>query len=375
MKQQTWIINSSLLVIFVVLVSTNMLLKKELPKLRLITTSLEETEKKKQPIQIELAKIYSNDIFDTYAYAPTQPIKKSLITPIPEPKLPPTTSAPEIKKSEFIDPLNVTLKGIILSSEDSSSVAMFADETNKEGIYHLGDRVKDGQIIRISRNKIVVLRANGQQEVFLLRKVEIPEEAPTSKWQFTVKKIDDSNYEIDPTEFTKEITSLGSLIENLSLGTAYKNSVPVGIRLGKIDATSIGSALGMNEHDIINSINSIKTSDVKNRIKIYDAITQTKIGDTIKVSLNRSGREINLNYKLSKIPKPSKFSFIQPAAGQPSAPASADIFKPSDEQRREEIQRQFKNIHYSPHQQNIIEDIRARLRENMKSRALSRRVR
>lgn len=374
MKQQTWILNSSLLVIFGILVITNMLLKQELPKLRLAPVTLEETEKKNLPLQIEVDKIYSNDIFDTYAFATTQPIKKSLITPIPERKSPEITAVPEIKKPDFIEPLGVTLKGIILSSDDSGSVAMFADETNKESIYHLGDRVKDGQIIRISRNKVVVIRANGQQEIFLLRKVEIPEEAPASKWQFTVKKIDDLNFEIDPSEFKKEITSLGSLIENLSLGTAYKNNNAVGLRLGKVDPASIGPALGLNEHDIINSVNTIKTANVKDRIKIYDDITQMKIGDVIKVSLNRNGREINLNYKLSKIPKPSKFSFIQPAGEAPTQ-TPEDLFKLSEEQRHEEIERQFKNVHYSPNQQNIIQEIRNRLRENMRARSLHRRVR
>ncbi len=371
MKQQTWILNSSLLVIFTVLLLSNILLRQELPKVRLRTEPLEEIEKKKSPFPVELERIYTNDIFDTFAFPTKGPVKQSLITPIPEPQIPTSAPAPEIKKPEFIDPLGISLKGIILSSDDINSVAMITDETNKEGIYRIGDRIKDGQIIRISRNKVVILRANGQQEIFTLRKSEISQEKPESKWLFAIKKIDDSNYDIDPSEFAREIQSLGSFIENLSLGTAYKNGKAVGLKIGKMDPTSIGPALGLNENDIIDAINDIKTVEVKDRIKIYDAITAMPHDSIIKLALNRSGQELTLNYKLARIPKPSKRMFTQQAGeGAPQA-----AFKMSDEQRREEIQRRFKRMHYSPNQQNVIQNIRERLRNNLRTRSMNRRVR
>jgi type II secretion system protein C len=375
MKQQTWILNSSLLIIFGILLFANILLKQELPKVRLKTELLEEIEKKKLSYPVEIERIYTNDIFDTFAFPTKIPAKQSLITQIPEPQAPSVTPPPEIKKVEFIDPLNISLKGIILSSDDINSVAMIADETNKEGIYHLGDRIKDGQIIKISRNKVVVLRANGQQEILLLRKVEIPQEIPASKWEYAIKKIDDTTYEVDPTEFTKEIQSLGSLIENLSLGTAYKNGNAIGIKLGKMYAASFGPSLGLNESDIISVINDINTSEIKDRIKIYDAISEMKHGDTIKLVLNRNGSDLTFNYKLARIPKPSKKSFIQPAAEGAPQVTPAELFKPNEEQRREEIQRHFKNMHYSPNQQNVIQDIRNRLKENLRMRSMNRRVR
>ena len=382
MKQPLWILNSSLLVIFLLILLFNNVLKQEPTAVRIKPPSIKEIEKKKLPIVVNLERIYTHDLFDTFVAIEKKAVQQTFVTPIPPPRSPVITPPPEFKKTEFVPNLNITIKGIIISSDDSNSVAMIADETNKEAVYHLGDRIKDGQLIKLSRNKVVILRANGQQEIFLLRKPDIPEPPPPDKWLYTIKKIDDQNFEINPKEFTREIQTLGQLLENLSLNTAYKNGNVIGIKVGKLDQASIGLALGLNQNDILSSINDIDVSQIKNRIKIYDKISQTEKGDSIKLSLKRADQDITLNYKLSKIEKPKKQTFIQPAApGAPQPPAppipppGPGQFKIGPGQKRDEMLRRFKNIHYAPRQQNVIQDIRGRLRENMRQRRLNRRVR
>ena len=246
---------------------------------------------------VYLEKIYKQDIFDTYVPEIKRAVKKSFITPIPEPSPPPVTPAPEPIKQAFIDPLSIKISGIISSSKEEKSIAMIVDETNKEKLYYLGDKVKDGQIIKIARNKIIILRSNGQQETFLLRKEDIPKAVGPEKWKYVVKKVDDSTYEIDPTEFALKINTLGELIEDLSLATAYQKGQPIGIKVGKVGKDEIGSAIGLNGNDIILSVNNVITSDMKNRVKIYDTLSQTKKGDIIKIVLKRKNQDITLSYK------------------------------------------------------------------------------
>lgn len=373
MKQSLWILNSSLLSIFVLILLLNNILKQEVPIIK-IKAEAGERSKKKLPLLVNVEKIFTHDLFDTYVTTKRQATQKSLITPIPTLKLP-ELKIPELpQKPEMIPNLNIIIKGIILSSDESQSVSMIADETNKEGIYHIGDKIKDGQIIKISRNKTIILRANGQEEIYLLRKSEItPEEKPEKKWLYTVKKIDDTIYNIDLKEFIQNVPTLGQLLEDFSISTAYKNGEAVGLRIGQLEPDSIAQELGLNKDDILKSIDDTDVSPIKNRIKLYNKISQSEEGDELKIALNRNNEDINLIYKIKKIEKPKKQTFLQ--AADPTKQVEPVEFKMGPQQQRENAIKEFKNVHYTPQQQNTIHDIRKRLRENMLQRRLNRRVR
>ncbi|MFC1894931.1 type II secretion system protein N [Candidatus Dependentiae bacterium] len=371
MKLPLWILNSSLLVIFTVALFFNFILKQNPPVLR-IKKPLVEQDKKRGEILINLERIYKQDIFDTFIETDIRATPKNLITPIPQPKqpifMPPTLP----KKPQFIQPLAISLRGIIASSNENRSVAMIADETNKEKVYHLGNTIKDGQILKIDKDQIVILRANGQQENYLLRKKEeLPGKKSEEKWKYIIKKIDEQNYEVDPKEFCNQITSLANFMELLSLKTAYKKNKSIGLKIGKIEQPEIGDSIGIKQNDILISINNLTTSDIKNRIKIYDEITQLKKGDKINVTLRRNNINTTINYKLVKIGKPSKKAFIEPATQEGQPPQ----FKSSEQQKRERKIREFEKIHKQPKQSEMMSTIRQRLLRNMKTRLKNRRVR
>ena len=387
MKLPLWILNSSLLLIFFIMLLVNMILKQETPLLR-VKAIIEEPGKKKAPIAINLERIYKLDLFDTFTPTEKTTLAQSFITPVPQPKPPAFTPPPEPKKQEFVQSLTITLKGIISSSNEQKSVAMIADETNKEKVYHLGDMIKDGQVLKIERDKLVILRANGQQETYLLRKEELePGRTEADKWKYLVKKVDEQNYKVDPREFGKEIPSLASFIESLGLSTAYQKGKIIGVRVGKQEQKEIGPTLGFMQNDILLSINNVSTTDIKNRTKIYDDILKLKKGDIIHVLIKRNNIDQFMNYKLSKIGKPKKKMFIESAQAEPTTPPApgapapipgqpqAGPFKPGKEQEREKRIRDFEKIHQEPKNKEIMSDIRKRLLENMKMRTRDRRIR
>jgi len=246
---------------------------------------------------------------------------------------------------------------------------MIADEEGKEKIYHLADRIKDGQILKIARNQVVIVRANGQHETFLLRKIEMGMEEPTKDpWEYTVKKIDNQTYQIDIQRFTEQVQTLGELIETLSLSTAYQKGKRVGVRVSQIDKNDVGSAIGLEKNDIITSINDISTTAIKDRIKIYDTIADMKQGDTIKVDVNRNKQNVTLQYELTKIKK-AKLQFMQ-------ASKNGKDLKKSPLQKKEQKIREFKKFHaIPPEKKEMISNIRKRLLANMKKRKKNRRVR
>lgn len=376
MKQNLWILNSSLLIILAITLLLNIFLKQEIPTLRKKTVTDDVIKKKKVQPVINLEKIYKEDIFGTYSTKPTpDPEPKDWIKPIPGYTPHKIIPPPAPYKQKFIEPLKIKISGIISSSIEEKNIAMIADETNKEKIYYTGGTIKDAQLIKITKNKVILLRTNGQQEIFLLRKEGKPGEVVPEKWKYIIKKREENKFTLNPKEFSKKIQSLGQLIEEFSLIPAYKKGNIIGMRISKIKENEICSVFGLNKNDIIISINNINTANIKNRIKIYDSIIQSKLNDTIEVALKRNEQEIKISYKLQKIKKPTKKMFIQPTTTADQTPTPEVKLKLSRNQKREKKIKDFEKLHRTPKQQDIISDIRKRILKNMKSRSQNRRVR
>lgn len=367
MKLQLWVINSLLLFVLVFALILNNLFKHEPPVIHIKKISKELETQKIEAIpttSTSWEKIYQNDVFNTYQAPAIKVIKQSFVTPIPEAQPVSFTPPPEPKPIPFLPPLTISLKGIIASASEENSVAMIADETNKEKMFHLGDKVKDAEVIKISRNKVVLLRSNGQQETFYLIKEDLSAQ-DSERWNNIVKKINDQKYKIDPYTFQEEVDSFGNFIERAAiLGIAYSQGTPIGIKIGDTQNCDVATNLGLIQGDVIRSINGIDTADSKNRTKIYDTITAMKINSTITVDLIRSGQNISIIYELTKLERIFKKQLptgVQETKGPDEFPMNAL-------QERDKRLREFSQVHAPKDRHGQASDLRKHLLENLHSR-------
>jgi len=373
-KQQLWVINSSLLIIFCLTLLLGVFLQQVPPPFRIKRPTIDEFEKPKPLSKASLESIFKNDLFGTFVPVPHTAEPQSLITPIPQPRAVALPTPPPAAKPEFVPPLALSLKGIAFSLDEEKSIGMLTDETQKENIYHLGDPIKDALLLKIARNRITLLRSNGQHETIFLRKEDNPQPLPPSQqWSHVIKKTEENSFLIDITQFPKVFPTLGSFIQAFSLLTIYRDGKPVGIKIGNnLSPNSLGTTMGLAKGDIIMSINKIKTANKKNRIAIYDKVIQMEKEDSLSIELERDQQSLTLTYKLTHIEKELKGFF---PASQPDQPKQeAPPFKMSQLQAREERTRKFAQQH-PPKQQKAIEEIRQRLLENMRARARNTRVR
>jgi type II secretion system protein C len=384
MKQPLWIINSVLLLLLLLMISISGLLQQNpgRPRKRLPIETEALFKKRKAPVKEET--IYKYDIFDTFEHKVRGPVHHSLVTPVPEPKIPePPKEAPG-KKISLQSPLNMTLKGIILSADEKKSIAMISDETEKEKNYYSGDQIKDAQVMKISQNRVVVIRANGQHETFRLRKEDENLTSPTPKTNkdksenkpsLIVKKLKGDSYHIDPQRFIKETSSLGGLIQQHALITAYKEGKASGIRIGNMPEKSTLRLMGLEKGDVIRKINNIEAFGRKNRMKIYDLITTSPKGTTLTLVLRRNDIEKHFEYTLQKIEKPKQNYFMPPGGKDKDSKKESERASKLDYLNARD--RRLKNFsqRHSGHQQNVLSDVRKRILENMNTRSKSARMR
>ncbi|MCK4265027.1 hypothetical protein KAW80_01565 [Candidatus Babeliales bacterium] len=361
MKQELWQLNSSMLVIFFLILSTSIIIKQTIPSLRLPKQLLLEipTEEHKD---IKIEDIYTNDLFETYV--PTTAEEKQLINPIPEPRSHEALPLPAKLPVTLLPPLDIKLKGILFSSESMKNIALLEDETGKEQSYAVGEKIKDAQIAKIVPEKVIIFRNNGQQEIIYLKeKDEQIEGINEVNWSNTVNKVDDFEFTIDPSRFKTMVSSLGQLFEDLNLITAYKDDIPYGIRIGKLKEKTVGLVLGLREKDVITEVNNTKVIELKDRYQTLKSIVNTQINDEIIIKILRDKKNINLSYKLANLPLIKKSAFEKLRAQK------AGLFKLNRDQERSENVRSFDRKHPINRQQ-ILEEIRKRILENIKTKQI-----
>lgn len=306
MRQPFWIINSSLLILAIASLGFIYLGRPSLPEREDIEPSPYTRPAKTESAKFNISAIYENDLFDTYQKELIPATGLASITPAPEPPAPLSVRIPEEPKPQFIEPLSIGLKGIVIvHTDDTKNRAIIMDnKTNREGSYKVGDVIEDAQLIRIFSNKVIFMRSNGQQEVLYLREKDAkldPMYANTSSWEGIITPARPYHYTINATEFINRVQSLGQFIDMLEMVTAYKQGESIGCRITNTGPGSLGAALGFTTEDIILTVNGVEVNTTHNRLVIFKQITELTTGAEIQVSLLRNNQLLTLAYTLQEV--------------------------------------------------------------------------
>ncbi len=307
MKHPFWLLNDALLVLLCITLGFILFSVPTIPKRVSLKPDSEVKPPKKDVSGLDLSKIYMNDLFGTYQQpsTPTAPVEQKMA--IPEPPMPQPVRVPIASPPKFLEPLQITLKGIVTLNNETENIAIIQDaKSSTTKNYMIGDKIEDAQLIRILRNKIILIRSNGQQETLYVNQydAELDQQllAPND-WSSVVQKIGENAYAVDPMSFVRHIPNLSQCIDALNLITVYKQGKSIGCRVGALQPKSIGIALGLQQGDIITSINGIPSTTTDSRFDIYQKIIAMNVGDVITLIFTRNNQEIMLHYTLQSIEK------------------------------------------------------------------------
>jgi type II secretory pathway component PulC len=326
MKSPLWIIDSTLAMILLAMIAFIMYSFKsifERPALAPLKVMPKvEALKKEEGKPKDLRLVYEeNDLFGTYRPS-IIPVKVAETLPVLPPPPSPRPVMPRVKPLvQFLEPLPVKITGIIASSNDAKSqVTVINNTTKKSESYRIGDKLFDAYIIRIFPRKVIIIRSNGQQETLFMYPSDAQEETQKLKdtsWSDVVQQQSQNNYLINPTIFAQRVISLGHLIDMADLTTAFKGGKALGVRVGKIEPTSIANALGFLAGDVVTKIQGIAPTSTMNRMKIHNLIGALDMGSDISVQLTRRGQLLSYTYTLFNLAEPTASFDLIPA--QPEA--------------------------------------------------------
>lgn len=364
MRHPLWILNSALLLLLFIAAGFTFVAQVEVPEREEIKPSDKKKTIQKRSEEINIQNIYTDDpLFGSYLKKGEEPTQAPAPTEPPPAPEPVTIPVPEIPAPTFSDPLNITLKGIIIiTNDDRKNRAIIADNTtNKEQLYKVEDLIEDARLIKILNNKVIFLRAGGQQEILYLRHKDAqldPVYAVHSSWSSVIEQVNDTTFVIHTKLFTERVKNLAQCIDLLDLITVYQKGKSIGCRIGNVDENTLGKALGFQAGDIIIKVDDFTPTDTEQRMNIYKKIISMKAKETFKIVLKRQDQEVTLSYMLSDAKKPAD----KQAEESPSAEKTGP--KPNEELTEEQIKALEERHNFAP----ALKDIRDRERQNMLER-------
>jgi type II secretion system protein C len=253
--------------------------------------------------KIDISRIYRNDLFNTYKESQAQeekPEEKKLVLPTPPAPQAPAPVQP--RPVQFLEPLPITLKGIMYSTDERSNRVVIEENKSKsEKLYKVGDTIEDSEIVRIYYNKVMIIRSNGQQETLFVSPQEAQKDSNYKHevvWQTIIQQKSPTEFMVDKHQFIHEVKNLAEFIDMLDVTTAFKKGKTIGCRIGVLKPQSIGIALGLLPNDIIVSIADIPTTTTNDRVEIFTKIKNMTHQETVAVKLLRNGNEITQIYSL-----------------------------------------------------------------------------
>lgn len=364
MRHPLWILNSALLLLLVIAAGFTFVAQVEVPEREEIKPSNGKKTVQKPSEKINIQTIYQNDLFGTYVKKVEEPEKAPIPTEPPPAPEPARIPIPPLPQPQFSPPLKITLKGIIIvSNDDRKNRAIIADNnTHKEAIYKVEDVIEDARLIKILTNKVIFLRSGGQQEVLYLRHKDAeldPVYTPHSSWNNIIEQVNRDTYMIHTILFTDRVKNLAQCIDLLDLITVYQKGKSVGCRIGLVGEHTLGKALGFEVGDIIVSVDGIPATDTEQRMNIYKKIMNMKAKETFTVTLMRHGHTMALHFVLSDTKKAPQLA-TAPHAHEPAKPMA----KPNEEITQTQLKSLEERHTFAP----TLQEIRERERQNMLDR-------
>lgn len=214
-----------------------------------------------------------------------------------------STPQPEVKQVAPVDApdtrLRLTLSGVFASADDKEARAIIGDERGKEDTYAPGDSLPGGvKLSAIHADRVILLR-NGQYET-----LRLPRDLrrggrvkPLSHRQARPVRggaVVDRNAALQ--RYRREVkANPSSLMDYVRATPARENGRFIGFRLQAGRKAGALNELGLQPGDIVTRINGV---DIDNPAKGMEAMRALGDGQTVAVTLLRSGQEVSMNFSL-----------------------------------------------------------------------------
>lgn len=199
--------------------------------------------------------------------------------------------------------LNLTLKGILADRDSDNGLALIAAGDNKEKVYRVADEIEGAEIVRIEPRRVVI-RRNGMTEALDLEVRKLsgsmtstksnPTANPPDRISFNtgIRKLGDNQWSISRAALKQQLNNLPSLLQQATAVPHTQDGQQIGFRIIDLKPGGVFQQLGIEQNDIIHSVNG---SSVRNVEEALNAYRNLGSASAFQVGVVREGKQINLS--------------------------------------------------------------------------------
>jgi general secretion pathway protein C len=199
----------------------------------------------------------------------------------------------EIESVEALEPtsLKLALYGTVTGNQESAFAVIEETDKRKQGLYRVGDSVKDATIRKILREK-VVLRVGSKDEILTMEESAASrrKEAPTASRP--VPK--GSTITVNQKDLESSLKDINKLLSEVRIRPHFRDGKSDGLSITRIQPGSIFTKLGLRNGDVVQKINDKEITSPDDVLALYDKL---KSGSSVSVQVARRNRQQTLNYQ------------------------------------------------------------------------------
>lgn len=189
--------------------------------------------------------------------------------------------------------LKLKLWGTVAGLEKQSYAVIEDTQKREQNLYRVGDTIQRATVKAILRSK-VVLNVNGKDEVLAMEQL-LSGAAPRSSQ--ARRRPSPSSGQVRTQRISLRRSMINDAIQDVSKLMTQIQIVPQdeGLAISNIKPNSIFRRMGLRNGDILKSVDGQEIRSVDDALKLYESL---KSADSVGVSIQRRGRDRNINYMI-----------------------------------------------------------------------------
>ena len=255
------------------------------------------------------------------APSPSMPVKASRSkegSPLASRNIFCSECTPPVVVATNTDPSAVTITTLPLvllatnvgAKEEWSYATIVNTENQKQGSFSIGDPIPGASgKLKLIHYKYVEFENGGHLERLVLAGANVeapkpptpvaenkpPEDDLEAMADNSIKKIDDTHYEIDKKLVDQVIANPMGAAKGARVVPAVKNGKPDGFKLYAIRPSSVYAKLGLANGDTLQAINGFELTSADKALEVY---TKLREATSLQVQVTRRGKDLTINYTI-----------------------------------------------------------------------------
>ena len=198
--------------------------------------------------------------------------------------------------------LKLALLGTVTGTKETAVAVIEETDKRKQGLYRVGESVKDAVLKVILRGK-VVLRVGDKDEILTMEESSsrrtsspVPERAVTSSRTSASTRPRVYTRTIRRSDITRSMSDINALLSQAQVRPyTSEDGSPGGLSVNNIKAGSIYAKMGLRNGDVVQGVGGNPIASPEDVLSLYEELTS---GSNVSIQIMRNGREQTLNYRL-----------------------------------------------------------------------------